>query len=98
MSSNVFAEVARCANEFAPVQAVGASLQLKMTALIRDFGDLDQKLSEALSQGEDVGPILQEICDLSLENAGVLDALSVNAAESAALCRQSAKAVKKLAR
>ena len=98
MSANAFAEVARCANELKPVQFVGAGLQLKMMALIRDFGELDKKLTEALAQGNAVGPVLQEICELSLENAGVLDEFSANASKSAALLRQSANAVKKLAR
>lgn len=98
MSAAAFAEVSRCANAFAVTHATGQRLHLELAALTRDQEEWRQKLNDALANGNDVHPIMMELRDLVLEMARVLAGVSANAKECAALCRQSAAAVKKLTR
>jgi hypothetical protein len=98
MSADAFAEVSRGANLFTAAQATNQRLQFELAAMDRDRAACNEKINDCLKRGDDLIPVLNEIRDLLLDRSRLLAEYSSNSSECAALCRQSATAVKKLAR
>jgi hypothetical protein len=93
---NGLAEIQILLTRYTDAKHTGGSLAVRLAALERDDIEINARLNQALTNGQDSRPLIAQSCDNLIERADVYKIFAENLQTMETLCRQSAACLKKL--